>query len=139
MLRDEASGSPALHAVLELFEIGDETLIDVKQFRMLTAESFLWQLRLSDNVYFMYATDFIQSLEQVANTLQVATDGEPGELVPVRTPIPFEEAGPVTASSVYDKPDDWDEKIAHYAGESGYDFVFLYKTEQLSENYVDEF
>lgn len=128
-----------MHAVLELFELGDETLIDVKLFRMLTPESFLWQLRLSDYVYYLYAVDFVESLEQIANTLQVVTDGTPGEFVPVRTPTVFETAGPVTASSMYEKPDDWDTKIANYAAESGYDFVFLYKTEQLSEEYTDEF
>jgi hypothetical protein len=46
---------------------------------------------------------------------------------------------PVTANTVYEKPDDYDEKIAHYAAESGYDFVFLFRTEQLSEDYEHAF
>lgn len=139
MLRDELNGSPALHAVLEQFELGDETLLDVKQFRALTQNSFLWQLRLTDYVYYLYATDFVESLEQVTDVLQVVTEGTAGELVPVRTPMVFEEAAPVTSSSVYEKPDDFDTKIAHYTTESGYDFVFLSRTEISSDEYTDEF
>jgi len=139
MLRDELNGSPALHAVLEQFELGEEVLVDVKQFRALTANSFLWQLRLTDYVYYLYATDFIESLEQVTDVLQVATEGTAGELVPVKSPMVFEEASPVTSSSVYDKPDDFDTKIAHYTTESGYDFVFLSRTDVVSDEYTDEF
>jgi hypothetical protein len=139
MLRDETNGSPALHAVLDQFELEDETLLDVLLFRTLNSHSFLWQLRLTDSIYYVYATDFVESLEQITSTLQVATDGTPGELVPVKRPMIFEEASPVTSSSLYDKPDDFDTKIAHYTTESGYDFVFLYRTEQSSEEYAYEF
>ena len=139
MLPDEAAGTPAVHAALEQFELGDETLLDVLLFRALGNESFLWQLRCSDRIYYLYATDFVESLEQVTSTLAVVTDGMPGELVPVSKPMVFEEAAPVTSSSVYEKPDDFDTKIAHYATESGYDFVFLYRTEQLADEYEHEF
>ncbi len=139
MLRDEANGSPALHAALEQFDIGEESLMSVKKFQALTPESFIWLLECSDYMYYLYACDFVESLEQITDVIRLASDGMPGELVRMLTPIPFEEASPVTASSVYEKPDDYDEKIAHYAGESGYDFVFLFRTEQRAEEYNDEF
>lgn len=139
MLRDEASGSPALHDVLEQFQIDDEeVLLDVREFRMLGENRFLWKLRLSESVYYLYAEDFVESLEQVTDTLQIATDGTPGELVPAKTPMDFDSASPVMSSSVYEKPTDFDDKIAHYAVESGYDFAFLYRTELSSSEATDE-
>ncbi len=139
MLRDEASGSPALHAVLEQFDMGDEGLLSVKKFQALSPESFVWLLECTDYMYYLYAGDFVESLEQITDSIRLASDGMPGELVRVITPIPFEEMSPVTANTVYEKPDDYDEKIAHYAAESGYDFVFLFRTEQLSEDYEHAF
>lgn len=135
MLRDESYGSPALHAVLGCFETEEESFVEVLQFRTLSADTFLWQLRFTDHIYYLVATDFVESLEQITSLLQVATDGTPGELVAVKQPLVFENASPVTASSVYEKPDDFDTKIAHYAAESGYDFVFLYQTDIASEDY----
>lgn len=137
MLRDEMSGTPALHDVLELFEIGDEVLTNVRQFRMLSDNRFVWQLEMSDFMYYLYAEDFVESLEEVTDTIRVVSDGTPGELVPVKTPVAFEDASPVTSNSVYERPTDYD-KISHYAGESGYDFVFLYRTEQRAEEFEDE-
>lgn len=137
MLRDEASGSPALHAVLGQYDISEE-LIDVVEFHKLTANSYLWKLRMTDFVYFLYAEDFVESLEQVTDTLRIATDGAPGELAAAKVPMVFETAGPVTATSVYQKPADFDSKIAHYAVESGYDFVFLFRTEEKSDKDFNE-
>lgn len=139
MLRDEANGSPALHAALQQFDMGDEALLSVKKFIALSPESFVWLLECSEYIYYLYAGDFVESLEQITDVMRLASDGTPGELVRVFTPIPFEELSPVTANTVYEKPDDYDEKIAHYAGESGYDFVFLFRTEQPSEGYQHEF
>lgn len=139
MLRDEAAGSPALHDVLESFQLGeDEVLIDVKQFRMLTPNSFMWCLRMSEYVYYLYAVDFVNTLEEITDTLRIATDGTPGELVLAAKPLDFDSASPVSSSTIYEKPTDFDSKIAHYAAESGYDFVFLYRTDQRSDEYVDE-
>lgn len=139
MLRDEVSGSPALHAALEQFDMGDETLLSVKKFQALSHESFIWLLECTDYMYYLYAGDFVESLEQITDSIRLASEGMPGELVRVINPIPFEEMSPVTANTVYEKPDDYDEKIAHYAGESGYDFVFLFRTEQPSEDYEHAF
>ena len=134
MLRDEAAGSPALHDVLEQFQLDEDVVLDsVLEFRKLGTEQFLWKLQMSDYIYYVYAEDFVESLEQVTDTLQVATDGTPGELVPAVAPLDFESASPVMSASVYEKPTDFDDKIAHYAGESGYDFVFLYRTELTSD------
>ena len=135
MLRDEVNGSPALHDVLAQFDLGDEALVSVKQFQALTPESFVWLLECTEYMYYLYAGDFVESLEQITDTIRLASNGMPGELVKVSKPIPFEQMSPVTANTVYEKPDDYDDKIAHYAGESGYDFVFLFRTEQLSESY----
>jgi hypothetical protein len=139
MLRDEATGSPALHAALEKFDMGDETLLSVKQFQSLSPDSFIWLLECSERMYYLYAGDFVESLEQITDTIRLASNGTPGELVKVLRPTPFEEMSPVTANTVYEKPDDYDDKIAHYAAESGYDFVFLFRTEQLAEEYHHEF
>lgn len=139
MLRDEAAGTPALHDILEQFQVSeDEVLLDVRHFRMLTPNSFVWQIRMSDFVYFVYAVDFVNSLEEITDTLRIITEGMPGELVPAKVPLSFESASPVSSSTIYEKPTDFDDKISHYAGESGYDFVFLYQTDQRSDEYSDE-
>ena len=138
MLRDEANGSPALHSVLAQFALDEEALIDVLEFRKLSSDSYIWKLRLSDYIYYLYAEDFVESLEQVTDTIRIATEGTPGDLVAALTPMDFATASPVMSTSVYEKPSDFDDKIAHYAVESGYDFVFLFKTELASDKDIDE-
>lgn len=138
MLRDEATGSPALHDVIEQFDIADEeVLLDVREFRMLGQNRFIWRLRLSDFVYYLYATDFVDSLEEITDTIRIASDGTPGELVAAKQPLDFETATPVMSTSIYEKPTDFDAKIAHYLGQSGYDFVALYRTEIMSSEEED--
>lgn len=138
MLRDEANGSPALHAVISQFDIGDETVIDVVAFRKLRPNCFLWKVRMSDYIYYVYAEDFVESLEQVTDTLRIATEGTPGELVAAKVPMDFASASPVMSASIYEKPSDFDDKIAHYTVESGYDFVFLFRTDEASDKDFDE-
>jgi hypothetical protein len=139
MLRDEANGSPVLHAVLAQFDTGDETFVDVVQFQKLSANSFVWKLRFSDYMYYLYAVDFVESLEQVTDTLRIITDGTPGFLVRALNPLDFASASPVVAATVYQKPVSYDEKVAPHATESGYDFVFLYKTDDRAEEAFNVF
>jgi hypothetical protein len=128
MLRESyAYGSDDLKAVLEEFKLGDTKLIDVTSFKMLSPDSFIWRLRMTDGIYYLYAEDFITDIESVKRNIQEIAGTHPGVFVKVKIPRPFNLLAPVGAATTYAKPEDYEKEIQDIVTESGYDLVFLYK------------
>lgn len=127
-----AYGTPELWKVLNHFQI-QAKLIDVRSFHMLTPDSFLWKLRMSDGVYYLYAEDYVEKLEYVEKEIQEASAGKIGQFVMVKKPRPLEEHSAVKAASEYAPPESY-EAMRPYAADSGYDLVFLYKLDNPDED-----
>lgn len=102
-------------------------------FTELSPDSFLWKIYDGETVYYLYAEDYVPSLEHVR---EVIHDFWPHniklEFVPVKNPTAFEDSTPNLASDIY-KPPDEEYEFARYAGQSGFDFVFLLRSNEKFE------
>ena len=107
-------------------------------FIELTPDSFLWKIFDGKTVYYLYAEDFVPSLEHVK---QQILDFWPSKIeldfVPVKKPIAFEDSTPNKNASVYRPPAN-EYEFSQYASQSGYDFVFLLKSSETIEDYMPD-
>lgn len=127
MLRDWTYVSREMHDVLAQFEGVDSTDdAQVTSYKLVSPDAFLWRIRMGRRVYYLYAEDYIQSMNYVRAQLEELTHGTSGEFVKAKQPDGFEDHEPVKNVSVYNEPDDWPE-ISKYSVGSGYDSVFLFK------------
>lgn len=132
MLRD-FQYNPAtsqLTDVLERFSLdynSGKSSVDVLRFEVLSPDSFIWKLLLGNCVYYLYAEDYIPSLDYVENVIDDYTGSDKWGFVTPRKAIVFESASPVQVANVYQKPEEANQ-LMKYAVDSGYDFVFLVKT-----------
>lgn len=131
MLRDYAltENWRLLDAALEQF-IDLPSRLSLVGFTELSPDSFVWKIFDGENVYYLYAEDYIPNLEHVREQI---LDFWPHKItltfVPVKRPIAFEDSSPNKASVVY-KPPENEYDFAKYAAQSGYDFVFLLKSSE---------
>ena len=107
--------------------------IALLEFKVLTPDSFVWRFLINDNIYYLYAEDFVEGIEEVTNKLQRIYKG--ANLMPVeaKNRVGFENASPVRTAAIYKRPKNKEETMK-FAVESGYDFVFLYKSGEDSNN-----
>lgn len=99
-------------------------------FGDLTSGSFIWKIFDGETVYFLYAEDYVPSLDHVRERLAEFSDnGASFEFLPVKRPIAFEDSTPNQSTVVY-KPPKNEYEFAKYASQSGYDFVFLLKSNE---------
>lgn len=96
-------------------------------FIALSPDSFLWQIFDGNTTYYLYAEDYVPSLEHVTKSIQdfYQTEIDLG-FIPVRQPIAFEDSAPNLTAETYKPPRD-EYEFAKFAAQSGYDFVFLLK------------
>ena len=106
---------------------------DVLRFEVITPDSFMWRLLIDGTVYYLYAEDYIPSLEHVRQVFNSYLQTEHWEFVKASQPHEWDQAMPVTHATAYAEPADSGE-IMKYAIESKYDFAFLAKS---SENPAD--
>lgn len=110
--------------------------ITVLEFKVLTPDSFLWRLLIGKTVYYLYAEDFIEGMDDVRHKLaRLAKSSANLEFIKVREREEFEDAEPVKAATLYKIPSSKKE-LMKFAASSGYDFVFLCKS---SENGNDAY
>lgn len=131
MLRDYAytENWRLLDAALEQFIDLPERL-SLVGFSALSPDSFLWKIYDGSTVYYLYAEDFVSSLDHVREQIREFWHEDIKlEFLPAKTPLSFEDASPVKSASVYAPPENQYE-FERYAGESGYDFVFLLKSDK---------
>ena len=100
-------------------------------FTVLSPDSFIWKIFDGDTMYYLYAEDYVPNLDHVSAQVQ---DFWPEkmtlEFVPVKRQIAFEDSTPNMAANVY-KPPQREYEFMQYAGQSGYDFVFLLKSDEI--------
>ena len=130
-LRDlYAAGTPELQSCLKKFRVGKAKLIDVKAYRMLTPDSFIWKLRMSDGIYYLYAEDYVPSMDHIREEIAGYTHDQKGHFIEAKN---LREIPAVRAAATYAESDDYALDMAKLAVGSGYDLVFLFKVDELSE------
>lgn len=103
-------------------------------YTALSPDSFLWKIYDGETVYYLYAEDYIPSLEHVtAEIKEFAQETIDLEFVPVKKQVAFEDSSPQQVSSIYTPPEN-EYDFMEYALPSGYDFVFLLKSNETITN-----
>ena len=104
------------------------------EFQVLTPDSFIWRFLINGIIYYLYAEDYVQGLDDVRNKINsYAVEGADLEFIKANQQKQFDDAEPVKNSAVYQEPEDYDE-IKQYAVDSGFDFVFLCKSSEDAGN-----
>ena len=104
------------------------------EFRMLTPDSFLWKLLINGTIYYLYVEDFVESIATIHHKLAATLKESPAlEFVEAKEPTQFKTAAPVKAAALYKRPENTTE-LMKYAVDSGYDFVFLCRSDEDSSN-----
>lgn len=105
-------------------------------FTVLSPDSFLWKIFDGETIYYLYAEDYVPSLDHVRQQiLDFWPDVVKLEFVPVKQPVAFEDSSPNKIAFIYRPPED-EYTFAKYAGQSGYDFVFLLRTSETIADYA---
>lgn len=99
------------------------------KFEVITPDSFMWRLLINGAVYYLYAEDFIEGLNQVKGVLNSYIGNSKWELVKTKNIIKFEDSSPVKRASIYSEPNNVEEMMK-YTVPSGPDFVFLAKSKE---------
>ena len=105
----------------------EKSRIDVLKFETLSPDSFMWKLLIENVIYYLYAEDYISSLDYVKNQINDYSGRDDWDFVIPRQVTAFESASPVQGAVVYQKPERAHRFVGH-AVDSGHDFVFLAKT-----------
>ena len=131
MLRDYAQTENwrLLDAALEDF-IDLPPRLSLIGFTELTPDSFVWKIFDGETVYYLYAEDYVSSLGHVKERIQ---DFWPDKIeltfIPAKSPIAFEDSMPNKLAEVH-KPPMYEYEFAKFAAQSGYDHVFLLKSNE---------
>lgn len=108
--------------------------IALLEFKVITPDSFVWRFLINGVVYYLYAEDFVEGLDDVRSKLHhISEKASNLEFIETKARIKFESSGPVRTATLYKKPKDKDEMIK-FVVESGYDFVFLCKSDEDSND-----
>lgn len=131
MLRDFAYQPQSVNVrdVLGRFAVEVPPHIAILRFEVITPDSFMWRMLIGDNIYYLYAEDYIDSLAHVKSAFTSYLESDQWELIEVKSPVAFEDTTPVKGASFYKKPDDASE-LMRYAADSGHDFVFLARSHE---------
>ncbi len=123
---------------LDLPEVGTGH-IALLEFKVLTPDSFMWKFLINRTIYYLYATDFVEGLDEIRHTLnRISKAPSSLEFIEARELKKFDEAAPVKAAALYKKPKN-ESEMMRFAVESGYDFVFLCKSdEDRNEAYFND-
>lgn len=116
------------------FELSNEEFpFALLRFEILTPDSFMWRLLIDENIYYIYAEDYVSGLDYIKNVFDSYLEDHKWEFVIPSKAITFESASPVVGADIYQEPNDKAEMMK-YAADSGHDFVFVIKS---SENAGD--
>lgn len=131
MLRDfkYRSSAATILDILRRFDIELPEHIALVRFEVITPDSFMWRLLIGNNVYYLYAEDYVPELDHVKSILNKYLENEKWELVKPKVITRFEDSTPVKDATTYKEPND-SGKMMQYAVNSGHDFVFLARSSE---------
>ena len=104
------------------------------EFQILTPDSFIWRFLIDGAVYYLYAEDYVEGLDDVRNKISLyAVKNADLKFIKARQHKQFDNTEPVKNSAVYQEPEDYNE-MKLYTIDSGFDFVFLCKSSEDASN-----
>ncbi|MEO5950186.1 MAG: hypothetical protein ABIQ04_01925 [Candidatus Saccharimonadales bacterium] len=112
-----------------------DTIVTVDSYEQLTPDSYIWQLTADDDIYILYAEDYVESLDSVREKIEDAKGMIGGEFIKVVPNKPIDEELAVIAST-HDDPE-YSDFLQNFAVTSGYDSVFLFKVSENSDIYSE--
>ena len=99
-------------------------------YESLSPDSFLWKIFDGKTVYYLYAEDYVPNLEHVKKEIQAFwPDKLELEFIPTKKSTALEDSSPFKSAIIYQPPES-EYEFMKYAGQSGYDFVFLLKSNE---------
>lgn len=120
-----------------LLEAALEQFIDLPErlslvgFKELSPDSFLCMIFDGETQYYLYAEDYVPSLTHVKEQIYGFYQKEIQlEFIPAKKPLAFEDSSPNNTAITY-KPPTNEYEFARYAGQSGYDFLFLLQEKSI--------
>ncbi len=119
--------------ILGRFNIELPEYIALIRFEVITPDSFMWRLLISEHIYYLYAEDYVPSLSHIKSLFDQYIENTEWSFVKPRKVIHFEDASPVKGATTYAPPDASD-NMMRYALDSGYDFVFLARSSEDATN-----
>ena len=129
MLRDFISApyTNYIYGILNQYKISpndlnDNTILQYQLvgFKILTPDSFIWELIIDDAVYYLYAEDYVENLSHVKSAIKSYDK--------TSISLDFVEVyNPPISKNIQIKNDD---KSTKYIVKSGYDLVFLLRTDK---------
>ena len=106
--------------------------IALLEFQVLTPDSFVWRFLINGVVYYLYAEDFVEGLDEIRYALNhISKSSSNLEFIEAKEPRKFEDTDPVRTATIYKKPRNEGEMMK-FTVESGYDFVFLCRSDEGS-------
>lgn len=138
MLRDfiHTPNDKLLTEVLDQFDIEvleEKHRLTLIEFQILSPDSFVWRLFISGKVYYLYAEDYVSDLSYVHEVVSsYAVKNAHLDFIKVKVQQEFGSAQPVKHAKIYKKPNNYEE-MKSYALSSGYDFVFLCKSDESTQ------
>jgi len=104
------------------------------EFKLLTPDSFMWRFLINGTIYYLYAEDFVEGLENVRGEIGANIRHSPNlKFIEARMKKEFENTEPVASAEIY-KKSDGSREMMKYAIDSGYDFVFLCRSDEDTRN-----
>ena len=114
------------------FDLADRQFpLALLRFEVITPDSFMWRLLIGNDIYYLYAEDYVSGLDYIKNVFKAYLESDKWDLMTPRKTITFESASPVIGAITYQEPED-SEEMMKYAVDSGHDFVFLIKSHEDS-------
>jgi hypothetical protein len=131
MLRDyeHTENWRLLDAAMELF-IELPPRLSLVGYSALSPDSFMWKIFDGSTMYYLYAEDYVPNLEHVKKAIQEFWPTKLNlEFIPTKNSAALEDSSPYQSASVY-KPPEKEYEFMKFAGQSGYDLVFLLKSNE---------
>jgi hypothetical protein len=122
-------------ALLQFIDLPER--LSLVGFIALSPDSFMWKIFDGTTLYYLYAEDYVPSLDHVQQS--IPPEFKPAEtsleFIPVKHVTPFEDTMPNHTADIYTPPQD-EYNFARYAAHSGYDFVFLMRSSESLDDYA---
>ena len=107
-----------------------EKQITLIEFQILSPDSFRWRLLIDGAVYYLYAEDHVVSLKDIRKKIDSWFDPTIQiDFIKTKQQEDFASTTPFNSAAIYKEPDDYNQ-MKFYAASSGYDFVFLCKSDE---------
>lgn len=128
MLRDDyLMPSSELQRLISLYDVHGK-LQSVTSFRVLDPDTFIWRLWLDDGIYYLYAQDYPDSMTEIEEHIKELSSGKAGHFVHLKSaPLKPEN---VAFSGLEDATRRWNKHPNTIQTESGFDKIFLYKSDE---------